>query len=155
VPVPVVPVLLLELEPVPVVVSVVLEDEPDVAPGVVVGAGVVTEPEPEVDPLAPGVVVVLGGEAEGVLSAPGVSVVRVVPDSVHAVMVRPSARAQKPVTNLFMVVSSLGGSCRPGWEIATAVPATRLTGCESFTTTAGATWKAYRKGAENEARRLT
>jgi hypothetical protein len=107
VPVPVVPVLL--LEPVPVVVSVVLEDEPDVAPGaVVVGAGVVTEPEPETDPLAPGVVVVLGGEADGVRSAAGVSVVRVVLDSVHAVMVRPSARAQKPVTNLFMVMSSLG-----------------------------------------------
>jgi|SRR5688500_773972 len=102
VPVPGVPVLPLELEPVPVVVSVVLEDEPDVAPGVVVGAGVVTEPEPEADPLAPGVVVVLGGEADGVRSAAGLSVVRVVLDSVHAVTVRPSAMAQRPVTNRFM-----------------------------------------------------
>jgi hypothetical protein len=101
--------LLLELEPVPVVVSVVVEDEPDVAPGVdVVGAGVVTEPEPEADPLAPGVVVV-DGDADGVRSA-GRSVVRVVvPDSVHAVSVRPSARAPKPVRNLFMPISSLGG----------------------------------------------
>jgi len=108
VPVPLVPVLLLELEPVPVVVSVVLEDEPDVAPGVdVLGAGVVTEPEPEADPLAPGVVVVVGGDADG--APAGLSVVLVVvPDSVHAVMVRPSATAQKPVTNLFMVMSSLG-----------------------------------------------
>ena len=103
-PVPLVPLLL--LEPVPVVVSVVLEDEPDVAPGAgVVGAGVVTEPEPETDPLAPGVVVV-DGDADGV--GAGVSVVRSVRDSVHAVMVRPSASAQKPVTNLFMVMSSLG-----------------------------------------------
>jgi hypothetical protein len=102
VPVPLVPVL----EPVPVVVSVLLEDEPDVAPGVVVlGAGVVTEPEPDADPLAPGAVVVLGGDADGVRSAAGLSVVRVVvPDSVHAVRVRPSARAPKPVTNLFMDV---------------------------------------------------
>jgi hypothetical protein len=90
---PVVPLLLLELEPVPVV------PEPDVAPGVdVLGAGVVTEPEPEADPLAPGVV---DGEADGVRSA-GLSVVRVVLDSVHAVSVTPSASAQKPVTNLFM-----------------------------------------------------
>jgi len=104
-----VPVPLVPLEPVPVVVSVVLEDEPDVAPGAgVVGVGVVTEPEPETDPLASGVVVVDGGDADGVRSAGGVSVVRVVPDSVHAVMVRPSARAQRPVTNLFMVMSSLG-----------------------------------------------
>lgn len=112
-PVPVVPVLLLELEPVPVVVSVVLGAEPDVAPGVgVVGAGVVTEPEPETDPLAPGVVVVLGGDADGVRSGTGVSVVRVVvPDSVHAVRVRPSARAQKPVTNLFIASPPLGCSC--------------------------------------------
>jgi hypothetical protein len=104
--VPLVPLLL--LEHVPVVVSVVLEDEPDVAPGAgVVGAGVVTEPEPETDPLAPGVVVV-DGDADGVRSGTGVSVVRFVRDSVHAVMVRPSASAQKPVTNLFIVVSSLG-----------------------------------------------
>lgn len=110
VPVPLVPVPVLpELEPVPVVVSVVLEDEPDVAPGVGdVGAGAVTEPESDADPLAPGAVVVLGGDADGVRSAGGVSVVRVVvPDSVHAVMVRPSAMAQRPVANLFMVMSSL------------------------------------------------
>jgi hypothetical protein len=132
-------VLLLELEPVPVVVSVVLEDEPDVAPGVVVGAGVVTEPEPEADPLAPGVVVVVDGEAEGVRSGTGVSLVRVVLDSVHAVSVRPSARAPRPVMNLFMRCPSLGvfRFVDQGGEIATVVPATRLTGCESFTTTAG------------------
>lgn len=122
-------------EPVPVVVSVVVEDEPDVAPGAgVVGAGVVAEPEPETDPLPPGVVVV-EGDAEGVRSGTGVSVVRFVRDSVHAVTVRPSARAQRPVTNLFMVISSLGvfvfrvGNCN-------AHAAMRLTGCGSFTTTA-------------------
>jgi hypothetical protein len=120
--VPVVPVLL-EL-PVPVVVSVVLEDEPDVAPGAgVVGAGVVTEPEPETDPLAPGVVVV-EGDADGVRSGTGVSLVRFVRDSVHAVRVRPSARAQKPVTNLFMVISFVGGLVvfGPAGEFATAMP---------------------------------
>jgi hypothetical protein len=109
VPVPLVPVLL-ELEPVPVVVSVVLEDEPDVAPGVA-GSGVVTEPEPETDPLAPGVVVVVGGEADGVRSGTGVSLVRVVLVSVHAVSVRPSARAPRPVMNLFMRCPPLGCSC--------------------------------------------
>lgn len=105
VPVPLVPVVLLAPEPVPVVVSVVLEDEPGAAAGSeVLGAGVVTEPEPETDPLASGVVVVLGGDADGVRSGTGVSLVRSVLVSVHAVRVRPSARAQKPVTNLFMDV---------------------------------------------------
>lgn len=108
-PVPLVPVLLPELEPVPVVVSVELEGEPDVVPvSGVVGDGVVTEPEPETDPLASGVGVVVGGDADGVRSGTGVSLVRLVLDSVHAVMVRPSARAQKPVTILFMPMSSLG-----------------------------------------------
>ena len=137
-PVPPVVPLLLELEPVPVVVSVVVDDEPDVAPGVdVLGAGVVTEPEPEADP--PGVVVV-DGDADGVRSA-GLSVVRVVLDSVHAVMVRPSASAQKPVTNLFMadLLHWVFVFMDQRGETATDVPATRLTGCESFTTTARAT----------------
>jgi hypothetical protein len=98
-------VVVVELEPVPVVVSVVVEDEPDVAPGAgALGAGLVTEPEPVVV-----VVVVLDGDADGVRSGTGVSVVRLVRDSVHAVMVRPSARAQRPVAILFMVMSSLGG----------------------------------------------
>jgi len=129
-------------EPVPVVVSVVLDGEPGVAAGSeVLGAGVVTEPEPEADPLASGVVVVVGGDADGVRSGTGVSLVRSVLVSVHAVRVRPSARAQKPVTNLFMAdvlpwCSWFVGN-RQG-ESATPVPP-RLTGCESFTTTAGAT----------------
>jgi hypothetical protein len=108
----VVPVLLLELEPVPVVVSVVLEDEPEVAPGVgVAGVGVVTEPEPETEPLAPGVVVVVEGDADGVRSGTGVSLVRLVRDSVHAVRLRPSATAQRPVTILFVVMNVLPWGC--------------------------------------------
>jgi hypothetical protein len=79
-----------------VVVSVVVDDEPD-------GAGVVTLLDSVV------VVVDVDGDADGVRSGTGVSVVRLVRDSVHAVMVRPSARAQRPVAILFMVMSSLGG----------------------------------------------
>jgi hypothetical protein len=86
--------------------GVVVELEPEVEPP--------TVPEPDVEPVVPPGVVVVGGDADGVLGLTGLSLVRLVPDSVQAVtMLRPSARAQKPVTILFTDVLLVGLSRDP------------------------------------------
>jgi hypothetical protein len=111
----------------PVVESVELEpDEVPEPPGIVDDGGV-----DGVDGVVDGVVAV-GGDADGVRS-PGFSPTRSVRDSLQAVSSPAlSARAQKPVSNLFIWSLLLVGVARTHQKVATDMPPRHLDTIEDY-----------------------
>jgi hypothetical protein len=124
--------------PLGVVVVVVVDPEPVAEGEVELPVDPLTEPEPVVVVLLPGVVVVvlLPGDAEGGVRS-GVLPTRSVSVRLHAT-VEPasSARAQRPDSILFITMLLLVG-CRTREEVATDMPAAAgLTGPGPSNTTA-------------------